>query len=164
MSELVLMVNSIKLTKLERDVLLVLSQAPDSEYYPEGNDIYSIAKKVFGDAVLDCERRGGHHCSDLRLAHAAKSSISRTLKNLFHKGLVKRCIPIYHYGWTRVHFRDGTTNGFYGKLRDLQFLKAASINEHGLCVVEKLAFKELPDRCHVWWILTEKGKQRLNEA
>jgi len=124
-------------------------------HYPEGNDIRGIAKLVYGEEVLDRVRRGGHYCSDVSLCFAAKSSLSRTLKNLWEKGLVKKCKPIRRYGWFKEN-KELDRASFYGVL--WQFLKAVSINENGLFVVEKIDFKTLPWKCHVWWMVTDKGK------
>ena len=153
-------VNSIKLTKLEKRVLEALSQPRSKdkyEHYPdEGNDQKGLGKLVFGDDVLNCERRGGHFCSDISMCYATRSSLSRILKQLFLKGLVKRCEPIYYYGWTPRY--DENSCGYYGKTK--RFLRAISI-EYGRYKIEEWPFRELPYRCHVWWILTEKAKHVL---
>ena len=62
------LVNLIKLTKLERKVLAALSESNLQEdekwgYYPsEGSNVEGIAKRVYGGEVLGCEKRGGHIC------------------------------------------------------------------------------------------------------
>jgi len=151
-------VNLCKLTKLEKKVLAALSKQRVERmfHYPEGNDITGIAKLVYGEEVLDCARRGGHHCSDVSLCFAAKSSLSRTLNRLYQTGLVKKCKPIRHYGWFKRN-NELDRGGFYGIL--WKFLKTVSINEKGLFVVEKLNFKDLPWKCHVWWMLTDRGRK-----
>lgn len=158
-------VNSIKLTKLEKKVLAALSKGKPREeyqYHPEeGNDTRGIAELVFGKEVFHCERRGGQYCFNITLCYAAKSSLSRVLKSLWLKGLVKRCRPIYRYGW---HKADEDLGPFYGKMRLMQFLRVVSIDEKGMFHLQELHFKQLPYRCRVWWMLTEKGKELAREV
>ena len=159
-------VNFIKLTKLEKNVLKALNQpqTEDTKYYPCGNHVLGIAKIVYGETVLNCERRGGHYCSDVSLAYAAKTVLSRVLNGLWKKGLVKKCKPIYHYGWETFEDRDGSIHGCYGKIHELKFLRCVWLNESKLWHIEKLPFKDLPVYCHVWWMLTEKGEHVLKEV
>ena len=157
-------VNSIKLTKLETKVLAALKKGKPKErfsHFPEGNDIQGIARIVWGDEVFNCAKRGGHYCSDVTLCYAAKSSLSRVLKKLWQYGLVKRCKPIYHYGWYKPYIdQNGEKySGFYGLIRELQFLRAISLTETGQYNVEKILFKSLPYHCRVWWILTDRGRK-----
>jgi hypothetical protein len=127
--------------------------------YPEGNDIAGIAVIVFGKAVLHVERRGGSYCGDVSLCYSAKSSLSRSLKQLHQKGLVKKCFPVYERGWIIFDDRNGVKRRYYG-VRN-KALKATWKDDKGLWVVEWLAFRSLPGGCHVWWMLTERGKDLI---
>ena len=149
-------VNLIKLTKLERKVLQSFKTQPKDEEYPEGHNLEEIATVVFGKDVLNVERRGGHYCTGISICYAAKSSLSRTLKQLHQKGLVKKCIPVYNRGWIKREDVDGSPICFYGT-KD-KALKVTSKNDSGLWVVEWLSFRYLPSGCHVWWMLTDKAK------
>jgi len=153
-------VNSIKLTKLEKKVLTALLELkPQEEYCPkEGNNIEGIASIVYGEEVFGCERRGGHACVDLSVCYAAKSSLSRALKSLWKKGLVKKCKPIYESYWVKGN-ESGV--GFYN--RELVHLRAVSI-DFDRYRIEEISVKHLPDRTHVWWLLTEKGIKYAKEG
>jgi hypothetical protein len=157
-------VNSIKLTKLEKSVLEAISQPKPrghSENYPEGSDEFGIASTIWGDQVLNRESRGGHFCGDVSLAHSARSSLSRTLKQLLFKGLVKKCKPVYQRGWVRgTLISSGEKYGLYDIVS--KFLRAQWLGDSGWRY-EKLNFERLPRGCHVWWQLTEKGKEVKQE-
>lgn len=154
------LVNLIKLTKLERKVLLALSKPTPQEkcgYYPsEGNNVKGIAKCVYGEEVLDCESRGGYYVQNLGVCYAAKSSLSRVLKRLWEKGLVKKCKPIYESFWMKAGTGRYGGPGYWR--RQLMYLKAVSIIS-GRYHVEEVSANQLPDRTHIWWMLTEKGKE-----
>ena len=165
------MVNSIKLTKLERRILEVLSKQRPREsydYYPEeGNDTRGIASMVYGEKVLKRERVGGNYCSDISIAYSAKSSLSRALKSLWNKGLVKRCKPRYRRYWHKPDDWDrerGRSIGFYGA--DLMGLNDSWVNEKGIYCTDYIrasSFSKLPRRTKEWWILTDSGKDVFEE-
>ena len=116
------MVNSIKLTKLERKVLKALFEKRVTEYgsYPdEGNNVEGIAKIVYRDQVLNCEKAGGHKISNLSVCYSAKSSLSRVLNRLVKKGLVKRCTPYYHGRWEVADKERGSGGFWYRRLLNL---------------------------------------------
>jgi hypothetical protein len=126
-------VNSIKLTKLEKSVLKALAQPCPREHskgYPEGSDEYGIAATVWGSDVLNTEKRGGYFCGDVSLAYAARSSLSRVLKRLLFRGLVKKCKPVYQRGWVRGMLPSGEKYGYYGLAA--QFLRAPRLS----CLVD----------------------------
>jgi len=164
------MVNSIKLTKLEGRILEALSkQRPrDSyEYYPkEGNDTCGLASMIYGQKVLNCAQVGGHYCSNLSVAYSAKSSLSRALKSLWRKGMVKKCRPRYRRYWHKADEwqREAGLGGFYGA--DLTGLNASWLNEEGVHCTDYIwasGFSELPTRTRVWWIPTDVGKVRAKD-
>ena len=164
------MVNSIKLTKLEGRILKALSKQRPMEsydYYPkEGNDTCGLASMVYGQQALNCERVGGRYVSNLSIAYSVKSSLSRTLKNLWKKGIVKKCLPEYRRYWHKPNERDRETigGGFYGA--DLKGLNASWINEDGVhCTsfIRASGFYSLPHRTRVWWIPTDRGKDVIEE-
>ncbi len=163
------MVNSIKLTKLERRVLKALFEKRVAEYgnYPnEGNNVEGITKIVYGDRALNCEKAGGHYVSDVSVCYSAKSSLSRTLKSLWMKGMVKKCHPRYRRYWHKPNEwnRERVGGGFYGA--DLMGLDASWINEEGISYTNYIrasGFSQLPHRTRVWWILTDKGKDVVEE-
>lgn len=164
------MVNSIKLTKLEGRVLKALSKQRPSEsyeYYPkEGNDTCGLASMVYGQNVLNCAQVGGYYTSNLSVAYSAKSSLSRTLKNLWRKGIVKKCHPEYRSYWHKPDERGRERGdvGFYGA--DLKGLNASWLNEEGdQCTdhIQAYSFSQLPPRTRVWWIPTDRGKDVIEE-
>ena len=160
------MVNSIKLTKLERRVLKALFEKRVTEYgsYPdEGNNVEGIAKIVYGDKVLHRERIGGHYVSNLSVCYSAKSSLSRVLKQLVKKGLVKRCTPYYHGRWEGVDKESGSV-GFWN--RRLLNLSSCWVDEEGdwrKGTISIGRFTVLPHGTRVWWVLTDRGKADLEE-
>ena len=155
MTEIMQNVNSMKLTKLEFKVLQSFKTPSSHEYYPEGHNLEEIATVVFGKDVFNVERRGGRYVGDVNICYAAKSSLSRTLKNLWQKELVKKCQPIYIRKWQHLEDRDGSILKFYGIAQ--RYLRIIWLR-YGRYVVEELDFQFLPDRCHVWWMLTDKAK------
>uniref|UniRef100_A0A6M3LY08 Uncharacterized protein n=1 Tax=viral metagenome TaxID=1070528 RepID=A0A6M3LY08_9ZZZZ len=164
------MVNSIKLTNLEGRVLEALSkQRPREsyEYYPkEGNDTCGLAAMVYGQGALNCERVGGNICSGVSVAYSAKSSLSRALKSLWMKGMVKKCHPRYRRYWHKPNEWDRERGdvGFYGA--DLTGLNASWVNEEGVhCTdyVRASGFSQLPHRTRVWWILTDREKDIVED-
>lgn len=156
-------VNLIKLTKLEKQVLVALLEGKpkgEYDYYPdEGSDVKGIAKILYGSDVFGCERRGGRICMDLQgsVCYAVKASLSRTLKQLFRKGLVKRCKPIYASFWVKAN-PEYESGGYY--TRRIRYLRAISIHNGGKYRVEEIQCRELPERCHVWFMLTDEGKEQ----
>ncbi len=64
---------------------------------------------------------------------------------------------IYQWGWTPAS-EDGMFVGCYRKID--RFLKATWKDDSELWHVEQIDFKQLPESCHVWWMLTEKGRIR----
>lgn len=157
------MVNSIKLTKLEGRILKTLTKErprESIEYYPkEGNDTYGIASIVYGRDVLD-------PYSNASLTDSAKSSLSRALKSLWRKGMVKKCHPEYRRYWHKPNEwnREIMGGGFYSA--DLMGLDASWVNEEGVhCTdyVRASGFSQLPHRTRVWWILTDRGKDVFEE-
>ena len=163
-------VNLIKLTKLERKILSALLEGrkpscPElAEYeFSEGNNYEGIAKSVYGNSVLHRWKRGGHFCDGVSICYAVKSSLCRSLKSLFEKGMVKKCHPIYRRGWRKAEYPEETS--FYDRKLS-SVLRAVSINEDGKDRVESiiLQWKKLPYRCHVWWMLTEKGEKYAKEG
>lgn len=150
-AQTVQIVNSVKLTKLEQKILQSFSQPAKDEYYPEGHSINEIALLIYGSKALTNYSIGN------QIKAPVKSSLSRSLKQLHHKGLVKKGVPIYRYGWIINEDLDGSAIKYYGKIES--FLKATSKNDNGLWHVESLSFKSLPDGCHVWWMLTGKAKE-----
>jgi len=164
------MVNSIKLTKLEGRILKALSkQRPREsyEYYPkEGNDTCGLASMVYGQRALNCERVGGNICSGVSVAYSARSSLSRALKSLWKKGIVKKCHPEYRRYWHKPNEwnRERMGGGFYGA--DLTGLNASEVDEEGVLYTNYIrasGFSTLPHRTRVWWILTDSGKDVIEE-
>jgi hypothetical protein len=155
-------VNFIKLTKLEKKVLILLSQQRTSSYtyeeFPEGNNAEGIAKLVFGEAVFNRERRGGHYCDDITLCYAAKSSLSRIFQSLFKKGLVAKCKPRRRGGI--VTAQDGVDHVIhYYSPNAWKWLQGCWISEHGNILYDKRCCHSLPYKCHQWYMLTPYGKQ-----
>ena len=157
------MVNSIKLTKLERRILKALSKKrprESYEYYPEeGNDTYGIASIAYGRDVLN-----PYH--NTYLTDSAKSSLSRALKSLWRKGMIKKCLPRYRRYWHKPDDwnKERGVVGFYGA--DLTGLNASWLNEKGVYCTDYIrasGFSQLPHRTRVWWILTDRGKDVFEE-
>ena len=167
-------VNSIKLTKLERKILSAIFEGrkpscPEFAKYEVsiGSDYEGIAEIVFGDSVLHTDKKNGHFCTDLSVCYAAKASLCRSLKNLFKKGLVKKCHPIYRRGWQKPDEWDKEhgIGAFYTKVSEE--LRVTCVNEQGQTSNETLRigqYQHLPHRCHVWWMLTEKGMKYAKEG
>lgn len=163
------LIKSTKLGKIEKLTLLALLE-PKEHYmgdmgfkHPEGNDVEGIAGLVFGEKVLNCEKPGGHYCTGRSVCYSAKSSLSRTLHMLWLKGFVKYCKPIYRYAW---HPADPESDsvGFYGKTS--KTLRCAELRGDGhLWTTDELfpLKTELPHRTHVWWKLTERGREKALE-
>lgn len=155
-------VNLPKLTKLDKRVLDALSTPQDKEEYitfpKEGIGFQGIAKRVYGEAVLNCETRGGPYVENLTICYSAKSSLSRTLKKLWKNGLVKKCVPKYRRYWCIED--DG--GGFYSVR--LSGLYASWINENGVYCTDLIwtrKYASLTYRSKIWWILTQLGKDRV---
>lgn len=152
-------VNSIKLTKLEKKVIIALFNSPQwiepyKETRPEGNNVYGIAKQVYGESVLNPYQ-------DLSLKYSVRSSLNRILKHLWKRELVLKCRPNYYYSWEKVKDRNGTVIGWWGKT--LRYLRSYKYDERGSNFVSVPRFARLPDRTHIWWLLTDKGRDLAEE-
>jgi hypothetical protein len=155
------MVNSIKLTKLEGKVLRFLSenrQKEEYEYPPEeGNDILHIASKIYGAEALTSNlwRTG--------VKESPKSSISRTLRALWNKGLVKVGKPHYRKYWCKCSDYD-KEKGFGGGFNSVELvgLNVAWLNNKEVYCTDYIRFFKrttLPLQTKKWWLLTDKGKE-----
>lgn len=166
------LIKSTKLGKIEKLTLLTLLEPKKDRMsetgikYPDGNDMEGIAESVFGGKVLNCERPGGHYCTNLSVSYSAKSSLSRTLHTLWLKGFVKRCRPIYRHTWHPADSEFGLV-GFYGK--DWSWvLRCVELSADGSPQIQdetlsRIAGFQLPHRTHVWWRLTERGRGKALE-
>lgn len=163
-------INFIKLTKLERKVLIVLFNSPRREEYkgsfhklPEGCDTQSIAKGIYEDPFS----RHDH------LKASVRSSLSRILNNLWKKGLIFKCYPRYTKTyWHKDEWGEG--DGFPG--RDYEGLMAIQWREYidVFSKQEKMErfgtflsaakYDQLPHNTKIWWILAEQGKAALEET
>lgn len=153
-------VNLIKLTKLERKVVVALLKPRkrgkyDPDYPKQGNDTYGLASIVYNEKGLDPYR-------NLSLTCAVKSSLSRVLNRLYRKGLVKKCKPIYRYSW---HKKEGGDDSglvsYHGK--DFEGFRAYEYGKNHEIIGRTTMYESLPHRTKVWWILTEKGKNIAEE-
>lgn len=155
------MVNLIKLTKLERKVLAALAQSRGNDRYPQqGNDEYGICQ-ILLPASLDPDYisfpPGPGQCS---ITSSVRSSLSRALNTLYRKGLVKKCTPSYRYTWHKKDDELGLV-GYFGKEYSLEMV----VKEAGQPTkLESFGqFRTLPQRVRYWWLLSEKGKELLDQ-
>jgi hypothetical protein len=150
-------VNLIRLTKLENHALEAIAQ------HDKGCNTLQIAKDVWGAPVLGREKRRGHNCYNMPLCYAAKSSLSRTLKQLWLKGLVVKCKPIHYYGWVKVTFKTGEKGAYWGKARN--FLRGMWFMDGQVYSNEIEIDKfDLPENCRVWYFITQKGKESMRRT
>ena len=101
------------------------------------------------------------------MTYSISSSLSRALKKLWHKGLLKKCKPSYEYRWHKLGpYDESGSVGYYGK--DFQNLRAFEFKNGNKFPTETLIrvprYTQLPHKTHVWWILTEKGKDIAEEV
>jgi hypothetical protein len=144
-------VNLIKLTPMEFRVIEALNQ-PQNEGYPEGHGTNELAVLVYGSKALT------HYSMGDEITSSVKTSLSRVLKQLFEKGCVRRCKPVYHYGWIKLY--GASIGGYYGVIE--KKLKVIWRQKDGSYVGEWRQFEFLPFGCHVWWMLTPEAKELLS--
>lgn len=159
------------LSKLDIKILRSLqntratSKLSDIYFRPEGNDTAGIAEAVWEK-----------HMSD-----SAKTSLSRSLKKLYEKGLVKKGVPIYSYGWRKRDKDIPDSTGIWGRIDKDSYLLTTEILPGGYVNKERLPFvveegepnfwgqrnrryMELPYGMKKWWMLTSKGKYCIDHT
>lgn len=169
--------NKVKLGKIEKQILKLLLQGekdpsgdiiirgqPVYGYPPEGGSLRWLAKEIYGPDAL--ERHDlAYYGSVVRTK--PEVSISRALNNLFKKELVKVAV----HPWKRERWRkpDEKGHGFYGTyVKDDKVVHAtvkywAQRAEQVELRNENTYTTELPHSVKKWWMLTDKGKDLIEE-
>jgi hypothetical protein len=154
--------NLIKLTPLEKRVLIAVATPvkKESNYFYEGYNTEGIASQVYGDEVLN------DYYHNLSICPAAKSTLSRTLKSLFNKGMVKKCKPHYRYRWGRYGDDEPDGPDYNFPCKDLEHLDARYKKDDKIIdeTIRVPTFTSLPKRTHVWWMITDKGAAYLEKS
>lgn len=146
-------VKLINLTIRGKQVLVALFHSPqrEGEYEekrPEGNNVYGIAKQVYGSSVLKPHL-------NLSLKPSVRSSLNRLLKHLWKKGLILKCRPRYRYGWYKSPgYWEDSLAYWEKRFEGLEGYEYGNVRPEFISVPP---FTRLPNRTHVWWILTAKG-------
>lgn len=148
-------VNSIKLTKTEKKVLVVLLTPRKCEaitYPPVGNDSAGIAFQIWGDKA-----KSPYFGMNETLSYSAKTRISRTLNSLWRKGLVLKGLPEYQYGYCPYTYFDDP--GVF-RQRDLVLLRVFDYSgetDYEIHAHSSDRHFQLPTNTKVWWMLSDNG-------
>jgi len=120
--------------------------------------MYDIAGIVYGEGVLDPYR-------NLSLTRTAKASLTRALKNLYRKGLVKIAKPIFKCRWfdvkrARELFEDDEAVGFMErKIEELKIYENGNIVNYYYNGPPWGISGVFPDRCRRIYMLTKSGRE-----
>jgi len=154
-------VNSIKLTKTERKVLVVLLTPREEEYCtypPHGNDSAGIALQIWGS-----EARSPYSGQGDTLSYSAKTRISRTLNSLWRKGLVLRGVPEYEYGYFDCYVLDEPKPLHYRDLVLLRVFDYSGYIDYEIHAHSSDRHFKLPTNTKVWWMLSDNGTNITKE-
>ena len=152
-----------RITKLEMEILRRIGEGNNDPYDVE----YGCSTKDLASSMM----KNGIEPYAHTMTDSARSELSRTLKGLVKKGLVKECrIRTYSewnktdkqmYSHKRITIRElnRDTNKVEWNLNDY-----GGIKEYGLSVLQgNHKYGTLSYGAKRWWILSDLGKKTLNE-
>jgi len=169
-----------KLGKNEKKILVsLLKKYKEGEKYGnlifEGKSISILAEEIYNEPIRD------EVLYEDGLINKVKASLTRSLNNLWRKGLVYKGKPIYSRYWEKKHVEyfgygnEEISGRMSKKLETIDLYKYKDFDNMTFNWVIAYCqephkqidyipeWAQLPSKTKIWWVLTEKGKENAEK-